>query len=238
MYGVKIHYTTLSLFYRQHKVTCRKPQYTYLRKQKKQSELMDDQKSVAYEIAELIKKGKQIVYVDESSFHRWLLPTRTWLTRDMVLEIPSNRGKSFTVIAAISEKQGLVHYSILNQSNTTETFTRFTAELLGQIKGDAVVYMDNFSAHHSTKVKEQYEGHRVTLRFLPAYSCTLNPIEKLWLVVKEKWRRAMIDARHELDDDQCVQLLQTLLEAERESCKNLATCHLKFLIKSLRDEFV
>ena len=48
----------------------------------------------------------------------------------------------------------------------------------------------------------------------------------------------MIDARHELDDDQCVQLLQTLLEAERESCKNLATCHLKFLIKSLRDEFV
>jgi hypothetical protein len=32
MFGVKIHYTTLSLFYRKHRVTCRKPQYTYLRK--------------------------------------------------------------------------------------------------------------------------------------------------------------------------------------------------------------
>jgi hypothetical protein len=112
---------------------------------------MEDQKSVAYEIAELIKKGKQIIYAGESSFHRRLLPTRTWLTSGLVLEIPSNRGKSFTVIAAISEKQGLVHYSILNQSNTTETYTRFTTELLGQIKGDAVVYMDNFSAYHSTK---------------------------------------------------------------------------------------
>jgi transposase len=28
-YGVKIHKTSLGLFYRKHKVTCRKPQYTY-----------------------------------------------------------------------------------------------------------------------------------------------------------------------------------------------------------------
>ena len=85
MFNVKIHYTTLSTFYRKHKVTCRKPQYTYLRKLKKKDELIKDQKSVAFEMAELIMKGKQIVYVDDSTFHRWLLPTRTWVTRDMVL---------------------------------------------------------------------------------------------------------------------------------------------------------
>ena len=29
LFGVKLHYTTLSNFYRQNKVTCRKPQYQY-----------------------------------------------------------------------------------------------------------------------------------------------------------------------------------------------------------------
>jgi transposase len=154
---------------------------------------MQEQNSAAFEIAELIMKGKQVVYVDESSFHRWLVPTKTWVTREMVLQMPSSRGKSFSVIGAISEKQGLVHYSILRESNTTETFASFTAELVEKIKGDAVVYMDNFSVHHSNLVKSQFND-RVMQRFLPAYTCTLNPIEKLWLVIKDKWRRAMIEA--------------------------------------------
>ena len=209
MFGVRIHYTTLSLFYRQHRVTCRKPQYTYMRKQKKQKELIDEQKSAAFEIAELIMKGKQIVYVDESSFHRWLVPSRTWVTRDMVLQMPSSRGQSFTIIGAISEKQGLVHYSIIQGSNNTERFADFSAELVAKVKGNAVVYMDNFSAHHSKPVKELFND-RVMLHFLPAYSCTLNPIERLWLVVKDKWRRAMIESKEELEDAQCLQLLTDL----------------------------
>jgi len=38
---------------------------------------------VAFEIADLMMKGKQIVYIDESSFHRWLRPSKTWVYRDM-----------------------------------------------------------------------------------------------------------------------------------------------------------
>ena len=97
--------------------------------------------------------------------------------------------------------------------------------------------MDNFGAHHSKMVKNIF-NERVHQRFLPSYSCTLNPIERLWLVVKEKWRRAMVESKEELSDEQCVELLKRLLEAERESSKNLATCHIKYMIKSLKDEFV
>ena len=46
---------------------------------------MEEQKRVAFEIADLMMKGKQLVDVDASSFHRWLVPSRTWVTRDMVL---------------------------------------------------------------------------------------------------------------------------------------------------------
>jgi transposase len=53
-FGVKIHYTTLSNFYRRNKVSCRKPQYQYGRKEILQLEIAKDQKLVAFQMAELI----------------------------------------------------------------------------------------------------------------------------------------------------------------------------------------
>ena len=55
-------------------------------------------------MAELIQKGKQVIYVDESTFNHWLVPRKTWIRRDMVLQMPSKRGTSISVIAGISEK--------------------------------------------------------------------------------------------------------------------------------------
>ena len=101
---MKIHYTTLSNFYRRNKVTCRKPQYQYGRKEILQLEIAKDQKLVAFQMAELIQKGKQVIYVDESNFNHWLVPRKTWIRRDMVLQMPSKRGTSISVIAGISEK--------------------------------------------------------------------------------------------------------------------------------------
>ena len=130
-----------------------------------------------------------------------------------------------------------MHFKIVNGTNDKHTFAEFIQGLVGRIRGDAVVYMDNFSAHYSAKVKEAFND-RVMQRFLPAYSCTLNPIEKLWLLVKEKWRRAMLEHTHDLEDDECMDILRNLLNAEHEKCKSLASCHVKFLLKSLNDEFV
>ena len=154
-----------------------------------------------------MKQGKQIIYVDESSFHRWLVPSKTWVTRDMVVQMPSNRGSSITVIAGISEKQGLVHYLVVNGSNDATTFANFVHGLVRKVHGDAVVYMDNYSVHYSKRVRDFFND-RVKQRFLPAYSCTMNPIEKLWLVVKEKWRRAMIEHERELSEEDCLDLIK------------------------------
>ena len=69
-----------------------------------QLEIAKDQKLVAFQMAELIKKGKLVIYVDESTFNHWLVPRKTWIRREMVLQMPSLRGQSISVIAAISEK--------------------------------------------------------------------------------------------------------------------------------------
>ena len=51
---MKLHYTTLSNFYRRNKVTCRKPQFQYGRKEVMQQDIAKDQKQVAFKMAELI----------------------------------------------------------------------------------------------------------------------------------------------------------------------------------------
>ena len=80
-----------------------------------------------------MRLGKNIVYVDESSFHRWLVPSRAWVRRDMVLEMPSSRNSSVSVIGAISERQGLIHYHIVKSTNNTESFKNFIGELVTKI---------------------------------------------------------------------------------------------------------
>lgn len=101
--------------------------------------------------------GKHLIYVDESTFHQWQVPSRVWVRKDsQIVHMPSNRGMSVTVIGAISEKMGLVHYKIFHGSNNAQTFSAFTTELLRKIKGQATVYMDNYKVHYSHSVKDLF----------------------------------------------------------------------------------
>ena len=49
-----------------------------------------------------------------------------------------------------------------------------------------VVVLDNLRIHHSKKLNEVYTNDFKEF-FLPTYSSELNPIERLWWIVKRKW---------------------------------------------------
>jgi transposase len=50
--------------------------------------------------------------------------------------------------------------------------------------------MDNLSVHNAKIVEEEFERH-FEKRLLPTYSCALNPIERIWSVVKQTWRKTV-----------------------------------------------
>ena len=63
--------------------------------------------------------------------------------------------------------------------------------------------MDNLSAHHSKRVKEEFDDIKFLYQFLPPQSCELNPIEKVWNLVKAQWRRnsyRILDIAKKKDD--------------------------------------
>ena len=80
-----------------------------------------------------MQKGRHIIYVDESTFNQWQVPTKAWVRNDSVVRMPSNRGKSVTVIGAISSKLGLVHALIFTGSNDSKTFREFTHQMIKKI---------------------------------------------------------------------------------------------------------
>ncbi len=107
-------------------------------------------------ISQLMMAGKQVIYIDESQFHKQMVCERVWLKKDMTLRKPDRRGRGVTVVGAISEKQGLIHYSIIQESNNTQTFSNFISELVHKIKGEAYVFMDNLSVHNAKVVKDHF----------------------------------------------------------------------------------
>lgn len=50
--------------------------------------------------------------------------------------------------------------------------------------------MDNLSVHKAKAVTDLFEEN-FRQQFLPPYSCALNPIERLWSVIKHYWTKGM-----------------------------------------------
>ena len=66
-----------------------------------------------------------------------------------------------------------------------EIFATYVREVLGPtLKPGDVVIMDNLPAHKDAASLEIIAQRGAAVRFLPAYSPDLNPIEKMWSKVK------------------------------------------------------
>ena len=72
-----------------------------------------------------------------------------------------------------------------------EVFRCYVREiLLPTLKEGDILLMDNLSAHKDRQALDLLRNAGVTVRFLPAYSPDLNPIELMWSKVKAILRKA------------------------------------------------
>jgi len=76
-------------------------------------------------------------------------------------------------------------------ATNSEVFYQYVQKiLLPTLNPGDIVVMDNLSAHKSSKTRELIESVGAQIRFLPAYSPDLNPIELMWSKVKNLLRTA------------------------------------------------
>jgi transposase len=76
----------------------------------------------------------------------------------------------------------------------SDLFNTYLEEFLLPVltKGQLVI-MDNAPFHHSLETRRLREEKGCQLRFLPAYSPELNPIEQIWAIFKRYVRRFRTD---------------------------------------------
>jgi transposase len=105
-------------------------------------------------------------------------------------EAPVN-WKRLTVLGALG-LDGVVTMTTVTTGTTIPVFVDFLQTsllpVLREQKPDAVVVMDNLSAHKNQAVKDTIAAAGLTVRYLPRYSPDFSPIEPCWSKIKTALR--------------------------------------------------
>ena len=132
------------------------------------------------------------MWVDETGSHLGLTPTYGRAPRGERARgsAPRNRGKDRTLITALTlagPGPGLLLEGALDRA----AFDAYVTHLLAPtLRPGQVVVVDNLRAHHSERARAAIEARGASLRFLPAYSPDLTPIEEAFAELKHLLRRA------------------------------------------------
>ena len=108
----------------------------------------------------------------------------------LVAKVPHGHWKTLTLIAAL-RVDGVTAPYVIEGAMDGAAFLTYVAQVLAPTlrKGDTV-FMDNVRTHKVAGVAEALRTVGAKLRYLPAYSPDLNPIENAYSTIKSALRKA------------------------------------------------
>lgn len=141
--------------------------------------------------AQLDLDPKKLVFIDETGASTNLARKGGRCRQGLRLRvgIPHGHYKNITLVAGL-RLSGLVAQKAFDKPMNAATFEEWIEKSLVPTlsKGD-IVMMDNLSSHKGPKVEQLVEATGAELRYLPAYSPDLNPIEKAFSKLKAFLRK-------------------------------------------------
>lgn len=154
-------------------------------------------------------------YLDETGFSTHTSERYGYAPKGMspAITIPSSKGANVTLIAVITTK-GLPMWKVLVGGLKAPVLSEFLRTLVIPYMGrtsSKVLCLDNCPVHHSEMVKEIADSRGLQLRYLPAYSPQLNPIEEVFAEIKRRFKsirpRPKTTAEVEMAVDKIVQTM-------------------------------
>ncbi len=125
-------------------------------------------------------------FVEATGRHIELARADAWAPRGQRAHAakPRNRGRAVTLIGAMGVPGRVATLPGVGGPNG-EVFRRSVYQVLApQLRPGQVVLRDNLTAHQGPGRREAIEAAHATLRYLPASSPDLSPIELWWSRVK------------------------------------------------------
>lgn len=141
------------------------------------------------EISKISKED--LVYVDESGIDSRIYREYARSKRGVKVfaDVTGKRLSRKTLIAGQVGKSLIAPFRFEGYTNSVVFETYLEKVLIPELREGQTVVIDNASFHKSIRAKELIEGAKCKLKFLPAYSPDLNPIENTWAVVKARIKK-------------------------------------------------
>ena len=134
-----------------------------------------------------------LVFIDETWAKTNMAPLRGRCRRRgerLIGTVPFGRWTTTTFLAGLRQDGVTAPFVIEGAINGPSFRTYVTQCLAPTLRPGDIVIMDNLGSHKSPKVRAAIEARGATLRYLPAYSPDLNPIEMMFARLKALLRRA------------------------------------------------
>lgn len=143
-----------------------------------------------WQLAKAVVEASQetvILYADESRIQLLPLLRAMWYWVGQQIQVPTpSTNVTRMIFGALDIRSGRWTY-IVRDHMRKEDFISFLEHLLTVYSGPIILIVDNYSSHTAYAVQEWLKGHtRLKLFYLPKYCAHLNPVENIWLQLKNK----------------------------------------------------
>ncbi len=133
----------------------------------------------------------RLVFIDETAVTTKMVRHRGRSPRGqrLVASVPHGHWKTLTFVAAL-RINGLTAPYVIDGAMDGPSFLAYVEQVLAPTlrKGD-IVFMDNLRTHKIDGVRQALEAVGAKVRYLPAYSPDLNPIEMAFSKLKTALRK-------------------------------------------------
>ena len=128
------------------------------------------------------------LYVDESRIQLLPLVRALWHWIGQQVRIPTpGTNDTRTVFGALNIRTGQWTHLVRERMQTADFIAFLEHLLVIYAEVPIILVADNFSSHRADAVKEWLAVHeRLRLFYLPTYCSHLNPVEQIWLRLKDK----------------------------------------------------
>ena len=141
-----------------------------------------------------------VVFEDEASLSNTATVSYDWSVKGLQPTVyqPQRKKERKTIFGCVCPESGILVTDIADKGNTV-TFFSFLMKAVKVFAGKKLyMVLDNVRFHHAKRLKpilERYK-HRLELVFLPPYSPDLNPVERVWWLMRKtvthnRWVQSM-----------------------------------------------
>jgi transposase len=136
-------------------------------------------------------KATRLVFIDETAVTTKMtrLYGRAPVGERLCAKVPYGHWKTLTLVAALRVHGVTAPYEV-DGAMDGPAFLAYVEDVLAPtLKKQDIVFMDNVRTHKVAGVAEAIEAVGAELRYLPAYSPDMNPIENLYAKLKSDLRK-------------------------------------------------